>query len=110
MKKTIKWLTDNVKDDIKKASGRDIDALYSSLKKALKKYDGDPFLKNVCDLFKRAFTFDKRKRCLIVLDDILEELNKPGFSRKEELRHDLLDISNIHRSFLENLIALLENL
>ena len=110
MKKTLEWLTEDIKKDIKKASGREISSLYSALKNALKKYDDDPLLKNICDFFKRGIVFDKRERCFVVLDDLLEELKKPGFARKDELRGDLLVISNIHRDFLENLIALLENL
>lgn len=109
MKKTFDWLTENIRSDIEKARNNKIDELYDSLKKLLKKYDADPTIKNINDWFKQILK-SKREKCKLVLEDVIEEMNKPNFSRKEELRKDLLEISNIHRDFLENLISLLESL
>lgn len=105
MKKTYEWLTENVRKDIDEASNREIKQLYEELKKTLKKYDNDPLFKQFRDFFKKFFK-SNRERCKLILEDILEEVNKPGFERKEELKRDLLEISNIHRGFLENLAAL----
>lgn len=108
-KKDINSLIDNIHKDFKDASRKEIDQIYNELKEMLKKYDDDSFSKNVKDFLKRGFTFDKRKRCELVFKDIIESLDNPSFVKREELRKDLLELSNIHRSFLENLIALIEN-
>jgi len=47
MKKDLEWLTTNINNDIDKASNKNIDKLYESLKIILKKYDNDPFIKDV---------------------------------------------------------------
>ena len=109
MKKDIEWLTKNVNEDIDKASNKNIDKLYGSLKLMLKKYDNDPIIKDISDFF-NGLLKAKRIKCKLILNDILEEIQKPEFSRHEELRKDLLVVSNIHRDFLENLISLLESL
>lgn len=109
MKKDLNWLTANIKEDIDKASDKNIDKLYKALKVMLKKYDDDPLIKEVLDMFNLILK-PKRVRCKLILNDILEEIQKPEFTRHEELRKDLLELSNIHRDFLENLISLLESL
>jgi len=110
-KKTdINSLTINIREDFKKSSKKEIDEIYNSLKIMLKKYDDDSMLKDICDLLKRGLTIDKRKRCERVLEDILEVLKDENYPRKEELRRDLLDLSNIHRGILENIIALIEGM
>jgi hypothetical protein len=109
MKKDLEWLTANINEDIDKASNKNIDRLYESLRNMLKKYDNDPLIKDVLDWF-NGFLKSKRMKCKLILNDILEEIQKPEFTRHEELRKDLLEVSNIHRNFLENLISLLESL
>lgn len=109
MKKDLEWLTANINEDIDKASNRNINKLYESLRDMLKKYDNDPLIKDAFD-FLNGLLKSKRTKCKFVLNDILEEIQKPEFTRHEELRKDLLEVSNIHRDFLENLISLLESL
>ena len=89
-----------------KASTKEINKIYEELKKILKKYDGDGFFKNCFDFIRQLFQ-NTRIKCKLIFKDILEEMTKPGFSKKEELRRDLLDLSNIHRDLLENIISLL---
>lgn len=109
MKKDLTWITENIKKDFEKASIKEIDKLYDELKSMLKKYDNDPILKDIKDWFKKIFK-SKKERCIYIFNDIIEEINESDFNRKEELRKDLLKVSNIHRDFLENLISLLESL
>lgn len=109
MKKDLDWLTKNIEKDIDKASMKEINILYNELNDVLKKYDKDQFIKNIMDWCKKIF-MSKREKCKYIFNDILEEIQKPNFTKKKELRNDLLEISNIHRSFLENLISLLESL
>lgn len=109
MKKDLQWLNDNIKKDIERANVKEIDLLLKELNELLKKYDNDSFFKNVKDWLKKVFV-NKREKCKYIFNDLIEEINKPDFCKKDELRTDLLRISNIHRDFLENLISLLENL
>ena len=109
MKKDLVWITENIKKDIEKANNKEINTLYDELKSILKKYDNDTFQKNINDLFKTIFK-NKRERCKLIFNDIIEEINKPNFNKKAELKNDLLRVSNIHRDFLENLISLVESL
>ena len=104
--KTIDELIENINEDIEKASTKEINKIYEELKKILKKYDGDGFFKNCFDFIRQLFQ-STRIKCKLIFKDILEEMTKPGFSKKEELRRDLLDLSNIHRDLLENIISLL---
>ena len=105
-KKTIEELIENINKDIEKASAKKINVIYKELKMILKKYDDDEFLKNCFDVIKQLFQ-TTRNKCKLIFKDIIEEMTKSGFSKKEELRRDLLDLSNIHRDILENIIALL---
>ena len=57
-----------------------------------------------------ANTLDYLTNNMNILIDIIEGLEKDNFPKKEELRKDLLDLSNIHRDFLENIKALIESL
>ena len=109
MKKDLSWLSQNIRDDIDKASNSEINELYTQLNALLKKYDNDPLIKNIFDWFSKIFK-SKRERCKYILNDIIEETKDPNFTRKDELRSDLLKISNIHRDFLENLASLLGSL
>lgn len=107
--KTLDELIKNIDEDIREANSNQINELYISLNNMLNKYDNDKFMKNLIDILKKLFR-SKRQKCKLILEDLIEEIYKPNFTKKEELRKELLEISNIHRSFLENLIALLENL
>ena len=49
----------------------------------------------------------KRSKCIQFVDDIFDSKNRLLKEEKDRLRKALLDISNIHRTFIENIIALL---
>lgn len=104
--KDLNYLKENIKNDIKQASNKQIDVIYEALKTALKKFDRDELRKNIVDFFKLIFA-TKRQKCLLFLEDITDSEYKLTDVEKELLRKELLDISNIHRTLIENIISLL---
>lgn len=104
--KDLDFLIQNIKEDIKKASDKQIDSIYETLKKALDKFDRDSYFKNFLDSIKRLFK-TKRQKCLLLINDICDSKHKLNENEKELLRKELLDISNIHRTLIENIISLL---
>lgn len=106
MAKTIEEIKENLQQDIDKASSKELDKIYSSLKDVLKSFDRDSSLKNIYDCFKSIFK-TKKTKCLQFVNDIFDSKDKLTKEEKDKLRKALLDISNIHRTFIENIIALL---
>lgn len=99
-------LKENILKDIESCSKKDLDKIYSSIKLALKEFDRDGFLKNCKDIFKSLFK-SKKDKCILFIEDICDSKDKLKSEEKEKLRKFFLDISNIHRTFVEDLIALL---
>lgn len=106
MAKSLEELKNNINKDINQASSREIDEIYYSLKSVAKRFDRDSNLKNLFDVFKIIFK-TKRDKCISFVDDIFDSIGKLSTDEKNNLRKALLDISNIHRSIIENIIALL---
>lgn len=106
MAKTIQEIKENLQQDINKASSKELEKIYSSLKDVLKTFDRDSSLKNLCDFFKNIFK-TKKAKCIQFVNDIFDSKDKLTKEEKDKLRKALLDISNIHRTFIENIIALL---
>lgn len=106
MSKTIEEIKANLHQDIDKANSKELEKIYSSLKDVLKTYDRDSSLKNLCDFFKNIFS-SKKAKCLQFVNDIYDSKDKLTNEEKDKLRKALLDISNIHRTFVENIISLL---
>jgi hypothetical protein len=102
-------LKQNILKDIDEASGKDINDIYSALRKALAKFDRDSLLKNLFDLF-LSILKTKRQKCKLLVNDIVDSRSKLSVSEKELLRKEFLDISNIHRTLIENIRALLDAL
>ena len=110
MKKTDEdSLIENISEDLKTANSKDVDKIYSALKDALKKFDRDSQFKDLIDFLKSIFK-TKREKCTLIINDLLESKNKLTNEEKEILRLHLLDISNIHRTLLEDIRALLSAL
>lgn len=99
-------LVANITEDLKKAKSSDIDKIYEALKKALVKFDKDTNIKNLLDSLKGLFK-SKREKCILFLKDLMDSKDKLTNEKKESLRKELLDISNIHRTLLENIRSLL---
>ena len=104
--KTIEGIKQNILEDIRKTDNRKIEEIYASLKKTLNKFDRDFLGKNVKD-FLRAIFKTKRERCIQFVEDLFDSQSQLTSQEKNDLRRALLDISNIHRSIIENIIALL---
>lgn len=96
----------NITEDLNKANSRDIDKIYDALKAALKKFDRDSNIKDLIDIFRGLFK-SKREKCVLFMKDLMDSKDKLNEDEKEILRKELLDISNIHRTLLENIRALL---
>lgn len=109
MSKDLDSIIKNIRKDLKDANSKDIDLIYSSLLQLLKKYDNDTFFKNIGDFFKKIFK-TKREKCCLFFEDIVEGINDMDDEKKRKIKKDLLDLSNIHRTFLENLKSLIEAL
>lgn len=110
MKNTdLDCLVENVKKDISSCSQKELDQIYKAIKNALKKFDRDKIFKNTKDFIKSLFK-TKKQKCLLFVEDIVDSKDKLTDEEKESLRKTFLDISNIHRTFIENLIALFEAL
>lgn len=107
--KSIEEIKNNLKEDIQKANDKEINLIFKELKKMLCNYDRDSLLKNISDIFNSLFK-SKRKKCELFLNDLFDSLDKLNTDEIEKFRKDLLSTSNIHRTFLEDLIALLEAL
>ena len=102
-------LVENVKKDISSCSQKELDQIYKAIKNALKRFDRDNIFKNTKDFIKSLFK-TKRQKCFLFVEDIVDSKDKLTDEEKESLRKTFLDISNIHRTFIENLIALFEAL
>lgn len=102
-------LVENVKKDISSCSQKELDQIYKAIKNALKKFDRDNNFKNSRDFMKSLFK-TKRQKCLLFVEDIVDSKDKLTCEERESLRKTFLDISNIHRTFVEDLIALFEAL
>lgn len=102
-------LKENILKDIKEAKNREIDEIFKRMHSCLKRFDRDDIRKEILDFFKRIFK-GKREKCALFVEDICDSRDKLTENEKEILRKEFLDISNIHRTFLENLKALLEAL
>lgn len=103
--KDFNTLKENVLKDIKECSNKELDKLFDKLKSTLKTFDRDDFWKNVKDVIKQLFK-NKRTKCSLIVGDICDSRDKLNESEKESLRKAFLDLSNIHRTFLEDLQAL----
>ena len=103
--KDFKSLKENIIQDIKEADQKQLDAIYSGLRSCLSTFDRDNRRKNAADFFKLMFK-SKQRKCLLVLEDICDSDHKLSAEEKEALRKEFLDISNIHRTFWEDLLAL----
>lgn len=106
MAKSIDEIKENLYKDIEKATSREIEKIYSALKEVLKEFDKDSNLKNLYDFFKSIFK-TKKAKCLQFVTDIFDSKEKLTVDESERLRKALLDISKIHRTIIENIIALL---
>ena len=106
MMKTIEEIKDNLQQDIDRATSKELEGIYTSLKDVLKNFDRDSSLKNLCDFFKNIFK-TKKAKCHQFVNDIFDSKDKLTQEEKNKLRKALLDVSNIHRIFIENIIALL---
>lgn len=106
MAKSIEEIKKNLVKDIKDANSSEIDKIYNTLKEILSSFDRDGLLKNLCD-FCKGILKTKRNKCLQFVNDIFDSKDKLSQDEKEKLRKALLDVSNIHRNFIENIIALL---
>lgn len=106
MAKSIEEIKENLYQDIDKATAKELEKIYSSLKDVLSNFDRDSSLKNLCDFFKSIFK-TKKAKCLQFINDIFDSKDKLTQEERDKLRKALLDISNIHRTFIENIIALL---
>lgn len=106
MVKSIDEIRENICQDIKDASSKEIDQIYNSLKKVSKKFDRDSAIKNLFDGLRGIFR-SKKDMCLLFVNDIFDSAEKLSADEKNQLRKALLDISNIYRTVIENIIALL---
>ena len=106
MAKSIEEIKENIYQDIRSASSKEIDKIYCALKEVSTKFDRDSTLKNLFDVLKGIFK-SKKDKCLLFVDDIFDGAEKLTADEKNQLRRALLDVSNIHRSVIENIIALL---
>lgn len=102
-------LKQNIMKDIDDASGKDISEIYVALTKTLEKFDRDSCLKDIIDLFRSIFK-TKRQKCKLFVSDIVDSRDKLSNTEKEALRKEFLDISNIHRTLIEDIRALLDAL
>ena len=110
MKKTdFNSLIENIKEDLNKCNNKELEKIFSAIKLCLKSFDRDFIMKNVKDFFKSFFK-SKKDKCLFFIEDIVDSKDKLSCEEKECLRRNLLEISNIERTFLEDLKALLEAL
>lgn len=110
MKKTdFESLKSNIYEDLEKCSNRELKEIYSTMKECLKIFDRDELSKNIIDFFKIVFK-TKKEKCKYFIEDIVESKDKLTDAEKEQLRKMFLDISNIKRTFKENIISLLEAL
>ena len=98
----------NIQDDINRASNKEIGEIYKGLKELLKEFDKDSIFKNAKDLIKRAIIFiDKRKICLLILQDIFDSMDKLTTEQRNRLLKKLNHISDIHRTLGEDIIRFL---
>lgn len=102
-------LVNNIKKDISSCSKKELNSIYDAIKSALKKFDRDNIFKNTRD-FMKSLLKNKKQRCLAFIEDIIDSKGKLNPEEKEDLRKTFLDISNIHRTFVEDIIALFEAL
>lgn len=102
----LEKLKENVLKDIEQANNSDIKKIYKELNNCLMEFDRDNHWKNFFDSIKVVFSV-KRNKCKLIILDICDSSEKLNRDEKQELKHHLLEIQNIHRTFIENLIALI---
>lgn len=103
--KTYETLKSNIIEDLSQCSRKEIDSIYQMLKDCIKKFDRDDLFKNCRDFFKLIFK-SRKDKCLFFINDIEDSREKLTSIEKEELRKYFLNVSNVHRTFLENVQAL----
>lgn len=106
---SIDALVNNIKKDINSCSKKELDSIYNAIKIALKKFDRDNIFKNSIDFIKSILK-NKKQKCIFFIEDIIDSKDKLTDKEKEDLRKVFLDISNIHRTFIEDIMALFEAL
>lgn len=98
----------NIQNDIKQANNKKISEIYKKLKELLKEFDKDSVFKNAKDLIKRALLFaDKRRLCLLILQDIFDSKDSLSDDQKQRLLKKLNEIADIHRTLGEDIIRFL---
>ena len=105
--KNLETLKNNIIKDLNSCSSKTLDLIYKKLSIVLKKFDNDGVFKECKDFFKRLFK-NKKEKCLHFIEDLSDSQDKLTDDEKEKLRKELLEISNIYRTFWENFLALLE--
>lgn len=103
-------LKNNIIKDIDQATKSNVDEIYKALVASLKKYDRDGIFKNAKDHFLLLIKFDKKAKCKFIIADIIDSKDALSSEEKEGLRKNFLEISNIYRTLLENIQALLDAL
>lgn len=93
--------------DICGANKDELNVIYKALKKALKKFDRDSFLKDVGDFFSKLFK-SKREKCKLIVDDIVDSKQKLTKDEAKELYDEFYKLSEVHRSFFDNIMVLIE--
>lgn len=106
MNKSFEAVDINIQNDIKHASNKKINEIYNELKQALKLFDKDPFFKNAKDYFKGLFA-NKRRACLLFLNDLYDSKDKLTDEQREQLRQRLNKIADIYRTLGEDIIRFL---
>jgi len=100
---------ENIRADLKASKGKELNKIYNALPGLLDKYDHDTWIKDLLDWIKRTFA-DTRKRCVLIIDDLLENYSQLNDQDKASFRKDLLAISEIHMTVYERLQALFDAL
>lgn len=106
MKKDFKAVNINIRNDLKRATNKEVDRIYKELKSLLSNFDRDSFFKNSIDYFRRFFC-DKRHACLLFLNDLFDSKDKLTNNEKELLLQKLNIICDIHRSLGEDILRFL---
>ena len=103
--KDFDTLKNDVLKDLDECKSKDLNNIYKALKTALKTFDRDGLWKNIKDVFRSLFK-SKKEKCALFIADICDSKELLNEAEKETLRKSFLDISNIHRTFLEDLQSL----
>ena len=106
MNKDFKAVDINIRNDLKRATNKEIDKIYKELKALLSIFDRDSFFKNSFDYFRRIFC-DKRRACLLFLNDLFDSKDKLTNEERNMLLQKLNIICDIHRSLGEDILRFL---